>query len=118
MFITEFTLFDETAKSNNNTIVYPGTHDNVPIEGWVKTLTQQEKKFLKKKFDNPSDLPGAILQYTRDLPSKMTIFSMQDLLRLNEKATMNRPGTVGSPNWEWKLKDSSYINQIKVDIKA
>ena len=118
MFITEFTLFDKSAKSNNNTIVYPGTHDNVPIEGWVKTLTPQEKKLLKKKFNNPSDLAGAILQYTRDLPSKITIFSMQDLLRLNEKATMNRPGTVGSPNWEWKLKDNSYLNQIKVDIKA
>lgn len=118
MFITEFTILDEHAKSNENTIVYPGTHDNVPIEGWVKTLSKKDKKAIKKKLGNPEDLPGALLDYTRDLPSKITVFSMQDLLRLNEKATMNRPGTVGSPNWEWKLKDNSYMNEIKVDIKA
>ena len=118
MFITEFTILDEHAKSNENTIVYPGTHDNVPIEGWVKTLSKHDKKAIKKKLGNPEDLPGALLDYTRDLPSKITVFSMQDLLRLNEKATMNRPGTVGSPNWEWKLKDNSYMNEIKVDIKA
>ena len=118
MFITEFTLFDEHAKSSKNTIVYPGTHDNIPMEGWVKTLSKENKKYLKKKFNNPTDLVGEILQYTLDLSSKITIFSMQDMLRLNEKATMNRPGTVGSPNWEWKLKDNSYMNEIKINIKG
>ena len=118
MFITEFTILDKSAKSNSNCIVYPGTHDNVPIEGWVKSLTKEEKKYIKKKLHNPDDLAGAILEYTRDLPSKITVFSMQDLLRLNEKATMNRPGTVGSPNWEWKLKDESYKDNIKVDINV
>ena len=118
MFITEFTILDEHAKSNENTIVYPGTHDNVPIEGWIKTLSRHDRNAIKKKLHYPDDLVGAILDYTRDLPSKITVFSMQDLLRLNEKATMNRPGTVGSPNWEWKLKDNSYMNEIKVDIKG
>ena len=30
---------------------------------------------------------------------------LQDILGLKEEGHMNRPGTVGSPNWEWKLKD-------------
>jgi 4-alpha-glucanotransferase len=30
---------------------------------------------------------------------------MQDLLSMDDQARMNVPGTIGSPNWEWKLKD-------------
>jgi 4-alpha-glucanotransferase len=33
------------------------------------------------------------------------ILPMQDLLSLSDDARMNTPGTIGSPNWEWKLKD-------------
>jgi 4-alpha-glucanotransferase len=30
---------------------------------------------------------------------------MQDVLGLKNTARMNTPGTIGTPNWEWKLKD-------------
>ena len=29
---------------------------------------------------------------------------MQDILGLDNHAQLNLAGTVGSPNWEWKLK--------------
>ena len=35
------------------------------------------------------------------------------LLKLDNKARMNYPGTVGSPNWEWKLKDHNWTKRIK-----
>lgn len=116
MFITEFTIFDPHVKSHKNQIVYPGTHDNLPVVGWIKTLSKENKKYLKKKFDNPDNLARAVLQYTWDLPSKITVFSMQDLLMLDEKYTMNRPGTIGSPNWEFRLKDNSYKEKLKFGI--
>ena len=43
----------------------------------------------------------------------MTIFPLQDLLGLDDRARMNYPGTVGSPNWEWKLKDMTWIDKVK-----
>ena len=35
-------------------------------------------------------------------------------MRLGDDTQMNRPGTVGSPNWEWKLK---YLEDIKAGLK-
>ena len=33
----------------------------------------------------------------------MGIFPAQDVMELSNTARMNTPGTVGSPNWEWRL---------------
>ena len=43
----------------------------------------------------------------------MTIFPLQDLLKLDDKARMNTPGTMGEPNWCWKLKDMSWMKKVK-----
>jgi 4-alpha-glucanotransferase len=37
---------------------------------------------------------------------------MQDLLSLDDEARMNVPGTIGSPNWEWKLKDFTAFEKL------
>lgn len=38
-------------------------------------------------------------------PADWTILPVQDIMELNASARMNTPGTVGSPNWEWRLAD-------------
>jgi 4-alpha-glucanotransferase len=37
---------------------------------------------------------------------------MQDLLSMNDDARMNVPGTIGSPNWEWKLKNFTEFEHL------
>lgn len=108
MYVTEFMIFDENLKSNENQIVYPGTHDNNTIKGWLKSLSDEQRQNLKNKF-KCSSVSDGFKHYVWNQPSKMTIFLMQDLLSLGEKARMNFPGTMGSPNWEWKLKSMSQL---------
>lgn len=40
---------------------------------------------------------------------------MQDILGLGEEGHMNTPGTVGSPNWEWRLPD---FNEAVEDLRS
>ncbi len=103
MFVVEFMVFDENLKSNDNQIVYPGTHDNNTIKGWIKSLSKEQKQYLQNKL-RTNHLQKGFKQYVSNIPSKMTIYLLQDLLNLNEKSRMNLPGTSGSPNWEWKLR--------------
>lgn len=117
MYITEFTVFDVNAYSKESQIVYPGTHDNQTLKGWLKTLPEWNINFLNDKFHHPKSLLKAMVEYTWNLPSYITIFPLQDLLGLDDKARMNYPGTVGSPNWEWKLKDLSFMDKIKFGNK-
>ena len=43
----------------------------------------------------------------------MTIFALQDLLKLDDRARLNLPGTIGEPNWCWKLADMSWTKKVK-----
>ena len=108
MYVSEFMVFDENLHSNENQIVYPGTHDNDTIKGWLKSLSKEQKQYLRKKFGSHY-LSKSFKQYVWNQSSKITIFLLQDLLNLGRKARMNFPGTMGSPNWEWKLKTMSQL---------
>ena len=115
MFISEFTIFDTKNIPTGKQLVYPGTHDNETLWGWFLNRTPDEINFLKWRVNDYNDetLFDTIVKYIYDTPSLMTIFQLQDVLKLDNSARMNYPGTVGSPNWRWKLKDFSWIKQVK-----
>ena len=45
------------------------------------------------------------------------IFPAQDLLCLGNWSRINTPGTVGDPNWKWRLDHFDALRQVLVDIK-
>ncbi len=113
MFIVEFNIFDYNQESNENQIVYPGTHDNQTLYGWYKSLTEKEIAFINRRLNYPRNLYKGIFEYIWNAKSLMTIFALQDLLKLDDKARLNLPGTIGEPNWCWKLPDMSWIKKVK-----
>lgn len=115
MFISEFTIFDLNNESTDRQIVYPGTHDNETLRGWYKNLNDDQKNFIANRLQVPynAKLYEEIVKYIYSLKSWITIFALQDVLRLDNKARMNVPGTVGAPNWMWKLKDWSWEKKVK-----
>lgn len=52
-----------------------------------------------------------LLEYTFCDAADTAIIAMQDILKLDDAARMNTPGTIGSPNWEWKMIDFSAFEQ-------
>jgi 4-alpha-glucanotransferase len=46
-----------------------------------------------------------MIQYTLESISRLAIIPMVDLLNKNDSCRINFPGTVGDPNWQWKMKD-------------
>ena len=115
MFISEFTIFDLKNESTNRQLVYPGTHDNETLYGWYLNLKEDQLQFIENRLNHHerSTLYDAIVKYIYTIPSLMTIFQLQDILKLDNKARMNYPGTVGSPNWMWKVKDFSWMKEVK-----
>ena len=111
MFVCEFTVFDPKEKSTDRQIVYPGTHDNETLYGWYLGLTDAQKETVSQKIKVPNDenLFENFVKYIYTTPSMMTIFQLQDVLKLDNSGRMNWPGTVGDPNWTWKLRDFSFL---------
>ena len=103
MLVMEFNFFDETRKHQ---ICYIGTHDNEALRTWYKTMDYPEKgkvsRFIRKKYPEIKGL-DAFLQYCLDSKCELAVLSINDIL--HDTRRINLPGTIGSPNWEYKIKD-------------
>lgn len=102
---------DEEENSNydhvENLILYTGTHDNQTIRGWYESQPDHIKKRVRKNLKEfgctTSPAARGLVEFTFKQNSFMSIIPMQDILELPDKARINCPGTLGSPNWEWKM---------------
>lgn len=127
MKIVQFT-FDPNENNNNfqdieNMVIYTGSHDNQTIRGWYES---QEKKTrvairnsLKKSGYEHRIISKRFVNLTLDSIAEMAILPMQDVINLGDEGRVNTPGTLGSPNWEWKLtsfhkfkKEISYLRNL------
>ena len=104
MNVIQFTLFNPDFVDNGNLVVYSGTHDNETLWSWYKNLKPSEKKKLSEILGTKSNLFRQLKKYILNKPSKITIIPMWDYLELGSQARFNTPGTVGSPNFEWKMR--------------
>ena len=115
MNVVEFTIFDPKAYPTNKQIVYPGTHDNETLWGWLKNMDEKNLKYLSDKFNgetNLDELYKKIFRYIYEAPSYMTIFQLQDILKLDNRARINWPGTVNDINWSWKLRNFKWMKHL------
>lgn len=90
-----------------NMIIYTGTHDNDTAMEWYGKLSPARKRkvrqFLKKNGATTGSVKDRLLAYTLACKAEYAIISMPDILGLGAEAHINTPGTVGSPNWEWRM---------------
>lgn len=98
-------------KDRNNLIIYTGTHDNEPIRSWYNNLSKEDK-LLSRKYFRRHNLKQAIIadsfiQYALESNADIAIISMVDILNKKIDCRLNTPGTVGNPNWQWRLNDYS-----------
>ncbi len=120
MKILQFEL-DPNENNNNfkekeNTIVYTGTHDNQTLVGWYRGLTSGQQARIRKQLSayEGTNAVNKILLMGAQSIADLVIYPVQDILHLADEARMNLPGSVGAPNWEFKLVD---LKQFKRRLK-
>ena len=89
-------------------IVYTGTHDNNPIQGWFASdATDVEKKNLSDYLGRTlraEEINDELIRMAMMSVAHTVIIPMQDLLNLGEESRMNRPG-VDTGNWQWRVTE-------------
>ncbi|MGI5893811.1 MAG: 4-alpha-glucanotransferase [Candidatus Merdivicinus sp.] len=113
MKIIQFTFqpgkLENLREGISNQIVYTGTHDNQTMRGWYQSLSIPKKMGTQRSLWKAGCRTGSTVQkfirYTLAHRAEWVIIPMQDILELDDRARINTPGTLGSPNWEWKLRD-------------
>lgn len=111
MNVVEFELTPKLLKRKRkeHVILYTGTHDNDTLEGYYQELTANQKIALRRFFHNLGyenrDFHELVVRYCLDSDAEVVIIQIQDILGLRKEGRINTPGTIGPPNWEWKLKN-------------
>ena len=90
-----------------NMIIYTGTHDNDTLMEWYGDLSVAEKRkvrrFLSREGIRQGSVKERLLTYTLKSRAEYAIIPLADILGMGKEAHLNTPGTVGSPNWEWRM---------------
>lgn len=109
-----FDRFQDT----ENLIVYTGTHDNATLREWYEDQTtagrRKIRRWLKRLGIKTGSVTERMIRYTLESKADYVILPAADILEEGPRARLNLPGTVGSPNWEWKLAD---FEKMKSQLK-
>ncbi|MCL2821277.1 MAG: 4-alpha-glucanotransferase [Oscillospiraceae bacterium] len=97
-----------------NSVVYPGTHDNDTLTGWVNTAPADciNDALLYTATPNKNMLPGAMIRLTLQSAPLIAVIPVQDWLGLGSKSRINIPSTVGGNNWRWRLNKKDINNRL------
>jgi 4-alpha-glucanotransferase len=95
-------------------VVYTGTHDNDTIAGWYQvTSAKEERAYARKYMDSDvSDIAWDMIRLAWASVANTAVTTAQDLLGLGHEARMNLPGTIGPPNWCWRLRRRALTDHI------
>lgn len=92
--------------TDNNTVLYVGTHDNDTLVGYYRNHTDYELAYMYSylNIENKEQISNAMIRTAYASVADVVILQMQDILQLGNEARMNRPSTVGI-NWKWRFTD-------------
>ncbi len=86
-----------------NSVVYTGTHDNNTTVGWFEGLPEYKQRELAEVLGHEIHDPAwDLIRVAMASVARTAIIPMQDLLRLDQSARMNTPGT-SDGNWRWRM---------------
>jgi 4-alpha-glucanotransferase len=95
-------------------VAYTGTHDNDTVRGWYEVGATEEARDYARRYMrvDGSDIAWDLVRLTWSSVANTAITQVQDLLGLGNEARMNVPGTVGPPNWGWRLAPGALRPEI------
>jgi 4-alpha-glucanotransferase len=101
-------------------VAYTGTHDNDTSVGWYeKTSTQAERDYARRYLaSDGSDIAWEMIRAVWSSVANTAVTVVQDLLSLGHEARMNTPGTVGPPNWCWRLLPEALTDDVEARLRG
>jgi 4-alpha-glucanotransferase len=102
-------------------VVYTGTHDHPTLSGWLATASTGDLALvahdLAEAGIEDDDPEWALVRLALSSAARLAILPMQDVLGLGAEAQMNHPGTVGHPNWCWRLEPGQLTSDLAARLR-
>lgn len=97
-----------------NCVVYTGTHDNDTVKGWYEVSSTDAARNHARMYMgvDGSDIVWDLIRLAWASVANTAITPVQNLVGLGHSARMNTPGTIGTPNWCWRLRQGALTQKI------
>lgn len=108
-----------------NSIIYTGTHDNMPITQYILDLDERGLEVFKKdaksqcaafrveyKDSTVNKLVDTLVELAFASPANTCIIPMQDLLCQGGYTRMNLPSTVSTDNWSYRVSKRKLTSSL------
>jgi malto-oligosyltrehalose synthase/4-alpha-glucanotransferase len=103
-----------------NSVAYTGTHDNNTTLGWfTKDITTVESQNLSSYFRlkvNKSNINRLMNETCYASAAEIAILPMQDILKLDERSRMNKPGAK-TGNWGWRIDKEKLTGNLAASLR-
>lgn len=87
---------------DQNTVIYPGTHDNDTTMGWYHSCDEGTRDHVRRYLRiSGEEIPWDFIRTAYRSVSRLAIVSLQDLMSLDSSARFNTPGEPQG-NWQWR----------------
>ena len=103
-----------------NSVCYPGTHDNMTTQQWLQSLPEQTAAYAKAYMllSEQEGLVWGVIRTAMSTVCRMCIVQLQDYLALGSQARMNCPGTQSPANWSWRAGSSSFTPELAQKMRT
>ena len=126
MRVLQFAFMDESENPSKNkyfphnfkqnTIVYTGTHDNQTTKAWFEDSSKKVQQLVLDYIDSDGkDIMGDLIRLAWSSVANMAVIPLQDLMRLDDSARMNFPGTIGN-NWVWRFNWNQITDEFGKEL--
>ena len=105
---------------NENTVVYPGSHDSDCIKSWIKNLDSAAKRRFRTECprNKTQSRTYDLIEFALGSRANLAVVPMQDYLELtNAEGRMNTP-SVAEGNWTWRISKRYRTAVLTEKIKA
>lgn len=109
-----------------NYVCYTGTHDNMPLRGFIDELSQEGLKTYREDLISQCGALGVACDVTDSTAMcksiirlafascvRTVIIPLWDLLAMGEEARMNLPATVTAKNWSLRFSEQDFSAELK-----
>lgn len=101
-----------------NTVCYTGTHDNETLLQWQQMISEENLRYALEylQLKDVEKLPRAMICCGMASVSDLFVAQMQDYLGLGAEARMNKPSTLNSQNWTWRVQEEQLSPELAEEI--
>lgn len=97
-----------------NSVSYIGTHDNQTLKGFVDSLNDKDKTYIRSCFRfKAEEIEDLLIKGLFKSKSNLVIVNATDMLKKDDTYRMNQPSTTNDKNWGVRLTDFKKLFKLK-----